>query len=337
VPFRGLSNVTYLSIGDNELDEIPKHALSHMPSILTLDIGRCNIRAVQQEDFRGIQKVTNLILVSNIIQRLDRGSFPKSLLILHLGRNQLESLNGSLHDLENLQSLFINANNITTLDGELPDSSQLRLLMAHNNRLERLPANMEGMHSLETVHIHYNQLRSFDRVFRNAVNLSEVLADNNELEYLSRDEFASCSKVESLLMGSNHIKSLNSSLLPILKLKVANFSFNDIEEFSMAELHGLRSLKTLLLSSNRIQRLLPDPQGVQNLILVNLDLDNNRIDSLNGALAGLGYLRILNLAGNRLEHLQVGDFDGMIRLEILDLTGNQLAELKPLEMVNGYL
>ncbi|XP_052846435.1 insulin-like growth factor-binding protein complex acid labile subunit [Drosophila gunungcola] len=332
VPFRGLSNVTYLSIGDNELDEIPKHALSHMPSLLTLDIGRCNIRAVQQEDFRGIQRVTNLILVSNIITRLDRGSFPQSLLILHLGRNQLESLNGSLHDLENLQSLFINANNITSLDGELPDGSQLRLLMAHNNRLERLPANMAGMHSLETMHIQCNQLRSFDRVLRNAVNLSEVMAENNELEYLAQDEFGSCSKVETLQMGCNHIRSLNSSLLPILKLKTANFSFNDIEEFSMAELHGLRSLKTLQLSSNRIQRLLPDPRGVQDLMLVNLDLDNNRIDSLNGALAGLGNLRILNLAGNRLEHLQVGDFDGMIRLDILDLTGNQLAELKPLEM-----
>ncbi|XP_043646766.1 insulin-like growth factor-binding protein complex acid labile subunit [Drosophila teissieri] len=332
VPFRGLSNVTYLSIGDNDLDEIPKHALSHMPSLLTLDIGRCKIRSVQQEDFRGIQRVTNLILVSNIITRLDRGSFPKSLLILHLGRNQLESLNGSLHDLHNLESLFINANNITSLDDELPDGGQLRLLMAHNNRLERLPANMAGMHSLETVHIHCNQLRSFDRVLRNAVNLSEVMADNNELEYLAQDEFASCSKVETLQMGCNHIKSLNSSLLPILKLKNANFSFNDIEEFSMAELHGLRSLKTLQLSSNRIQRLLPDPRGVQDLMLVNLDLDNNRIDSLNGALAGLGNLRILNLAGNRLEHLQVGDFDGMIRLDILDLTGNQLAELKPLEM-----
>ncbi|XP_017039601.1 insulin-like growth factor-binding protein complex acid labile subunit [Drosophila ficusphila] len=331
VPFRGLSNVTYLSIGDNELDEIPKHALSHMPSLLTLDIGRCNIRAVQQEDFRGIQRVTNLILVSNIIRRLDRGSFPKSLLILHLGRNQLESLNGSLHDLHNLQSLFINANNISSLDGELPDGGQLRLLMAHNNRLERLPANMEGMHNLETVHIHCNQLRSFDRVLRNAANLSEVLAENNELEYLAQDEFASCSKVETLQMGCNHIKSLNSSLLPLLKLNSANFSFNDIEEFSLAEIHGLRFLKSLQLSNNRIQRLLVDPRGVKELLLVSLDLDNNKIESLNGALAGLGFLRILNLANNRLEHLQVGDFDGMVRLDILDLTGNQIAELKALE------
>ncbi|KAH8375183.1 hypothetical protein KR200_000790 [Drosophila serrata] len=331
LPFRGLSNVTYLSIGDNELDEIPKHALSHMPSLLTLDIGRCKIRAVQQEDFRGIQLVTNLILPSNNITRLDRGSFPLSLLILHLGRNRIESLNGSLHDLGQLQSLFINANNISDLDGELPDGSKLRLLMAHNNRLERLPANMAGMHNLETMHVHFNRLRSFDRVLRNAVNLSEVLAENNELEYLARDEFASCDKVENLQLGCNHIRSLNSSLLPITKLKFANFSFNDIEEFSMAELHGLRSLRTLSLSSNRIERLLPDPRGVQDLILLELQLDNNRIDSLNGALAGLGNLRILSLAENRLEHLQVGDFDGMHRLEILDLTGNQLAELKPME------
>lgn len=331
VPFRGLSNVTYLGIGDNELEEIPKHVLSHMPLLQTLDIGRGNIRAVQQDDFRGIQAVTNLILPSNNITRLDKGSFPRSLLILHLGRNRLETLNGTLLDLDKLQSLFINANNISTLDNELPDGSKLRLLMAHNNRLERLPANMAEMDELETVHIQSNRLRSLDRVFRNAVNLQEFQAENNELEFLAQDEFASCYQIDNLLMSCNHIRSLNSSLLPILKLKRANFSFNDMEEFSMGEIHGLRSLKFLVLSNNRIQRLLPDPRGIQKMLLVELYLDQNRIEALNGALAGLGNLRILNLASNRLEHLQEGDFYGLQRLEILDLTGNQLVDLKPME------
>lgn len=334
VPFRGLSNVTYLGIGDNELEEIPKHVLSHMPLLQTLDIGRGNIRAVQQDDFRGIQAVTNLILPSNNITRLDKGSFPRSLLILHLGRNRLETLNGTLLDLDKLQSLFINANNISTLDNELPDGSKLRLLMAHNNRLERLPANMAEMDELETVHIQSNRLRSLDRVFRNAVNLQEFQAENNELEFLAQDEFASCYQIDNLLMSCNHIRSLNSSLLPILKLKRANFSFNDMEEFSMGEIHGLRSLKFLVLSNNRIQRLLPDPRGIQKMLLVELYLDQNRIEALNGALAGLGNLRILNLASNRLEHLQEGDFYGLQRLEILDLTGNQLVDLKPMETVS---
>ncbi|XP_017135777.1 insulin-like growth factor-binding protein complex acid labile subunit [Drosophila miranda] len=331
LPFRGLSNVTYLSVGDNELDEIPKHVLNHMPSLATLDIGRCNIRAVQQDDLKGIQVVTNLILPSNNITRLDRGAFPQSLLILHLGRNQIESLNGSLHDLHVLQSLFINANNISDLDGELPDGSRLRLLMAHNNRLERLPANMAGMRYLQTIHVHFNRLRSFDRVLRNSQDLEELLAGNNELEYLAQDEFQACGRLDVLHLASNHIRSLNSSLLPMVKLTIANFSFNDMEEFSMEELHGLRLLKRLDLSHNRISRLLPSTKGVQELVLFALRLDNNQIVSLDGALAGLGNLRILDLSANRLEHLLIGDFDGMQRLEILDMTGNQLVELKPLE------
>ncbi|BFF97785.1 leucine-rich repeat-containing G-protein coupled receptor 6 [Drosophila madeirensis] len=331
LPFRGLSNVTYLSVGDNELDEIPKHVLNHMPSLATLDIGRCNIRAVQQDDLKGIQVVTNLILPSNNITRLDRGAFPQSLLILHLGRNQIESLNGSLHDLHVLQSLFINANNISELDGELPDGSRLRLLMAHNNRLERLPANMAGMRYLQTIHVHFNRLRSFDRVLRNSQDLEELLAGNNELEYLSQDEFQACGRLEVLHLASNHIRSLNSSLLPMVKLMNANFSFNDMEEFSMEELHGLRLLKGLDLSHNRIARLLPSTKGVQELVLFELRLDHNQILSLDGAVAGLGNLRILDLSANRLEHLLLGDFDGMQRLEILDMTGNQLVELKPLE------
>lgn len=331
LPFRGLSNVTYLSVGDNELDEIPKHVLNHMPLLQTVDIGRCNIRAVQQDDLKGIQMVTNLILPSNNITRLDKGAFPLSLLILHLGRNQIESLNGSLHELNKLQSLFINANNISDLDGELPDGSKLRLLMAHNNRLERLPANMIGMDDLETIHLHFNRLRSFDRVLRNAQYLNELLANNNELEYLSQDEFQTCRQMETLNLACNHIRSLNSSLHPMSKLKIGNFSFNYIDEFSMEELHGLRSLKVLDLSYNRIQRLLPGPKLMLELPLIDLRLDHNQIITLDGALAGLGNLRILSLPENRIEHLLPGDFNGMNRLEILDLTDNQLVELKQLE------
>ncbi|KAH8365885.1 hypothetical protein KR093_006907 [Drosophila rubida] len=331
LPFRGLSNVTYLSVGDNELDEIPKHVLNHMPMLQTLDIGRCNIRAVQQDDLKGIQMVTNLILPSNNITRLDRGAFPLSLIILHLGRNQIESLNGSLHDLAMLQSLFINANNISDLDGELPDGSKLRLLMAHNNRLERLPANMVGMDDLETIHLHFNRLKSFDRVLRNAQYLNELMANNNELEFLAQDEFQACRQMETLNLACNHIRSLNSSLHPMFKLKIGNFSFNDIDEFSMEELQGLRSLKVLDLSYNRIQRLLPAQKVLLELPLIDLRLDHNQIISLDGALAGLGNLRILSLPENQIEHLLPGDFSGMSRLEILDLTSNQLLELKPLE------
>ncbi|KAH8398780.1 hypothetical protein KR222_003528 [Zaprionus bogoriensis] len=334
LPFRGLSNLTYFSVADNELDEIPKHALNHMPILQTLDVGRCNIRAVQQDDLRGIQAVTNLILPSNNITRLDRGAFPQSLMILHLGRNQLDSLNGSLYELNQLQSLFINANNISELDGELPDGtlpegSKLRLLMAHNNRLERLPANMAGMHNLETINIHFNRLRSFDRVLRNAQYLSELLANNNELEYLARDEFQACRQMETLNLACNHIRSLNSSLHSMAKLKIGNFSFNDMEEFSMEELHGLRSLKILDLSYNRIQRLLP--AHVPELPLIELRLEHNQLITLDAALAGLNHLRILSLPNNRIELILPGDFSGMHRLEILDLTDNQLIELKQLE------
>ncbi|EDW73151.1 uncharacterized protein Dwil_GK17391 [Drosophila willistoni] len=331
LPFRGLSNVTYLSVGDNELDEIPKHVLNHMPRLLTLDIGRCNIQAVQQEDFKGIQMVTNLILPSNNINRLDRGSFPLSLQILHLGRNQIESLNGSLHELDKLQSLFINANNISNLDGELPDGSILKLLMAHNNRLERLPANMAKMMNLETIHLHFNRLRSFDGVLKHAKYLNELYANNNELEYLAQDEFQMCELMETLHLDCNHIRSLNSSLHSMGKLKIANFSFNEIEEFSMEELHGLRSLKLLDLSNNRIQRLIPSRNSIKDLPLRDLHLDNNQIITLDSALAGLGNLRLLNLPHNKLKYILPSDFEGMHILELLDMTGNQLTELKPLE------
>ncbi|XP_061392233.1 leucine-rich repeats and immunoglobulin-like domains protein 1 [Musca vetustissima] len=333
LPFRGLSNVEYLGIGDNELEEVPKHMLNHMPVVKTLDIGRCRIRSVLQDDFKGVQMLTNLFMPSNNITRLDRNTFPPNLVTLHLGRNQIENLNGTLRHLNKLESLFINMNRIKSLDDELPESNRLKLIIAQNNRIERLPESMRNLHKLETLYIQQNRIQSLDLVLKNAYNLNELYASNNRIELLANDEFQYATQLEELYMCSNQIKSLNGSLLPLKKLYKANFSFNAIEEFSMDEIRGLLALKQLDLSNNRIRKL-SGSQGNnidKSSYLLDLYLDYNELTTLDGALMGLNSLRILRLTHNKLERILPEDFIGLEKLEILELSHNRLVTLREMQ------
>lgn len=69
--------------------------------------------------------------------------------------------------------------------------------------------------------------------------------------------------LEDLELGHNSLKSLggaddgngSSALYPLRSLKCLNLTHNELREFSLASLRGLRELKLLDLSDNHIARL----------------------------------------------------------------------------------
>lgn len=339
LPFRGLNNVEFLSLGDNELEEVPKHMLNHMPIIKTLDLGKCHIRSVLQDDFKGNQMLANLFISVNNITRMDRNSLPPSLVVLHLGHNQIETLNGTLKHLTKLESLFINMNNITNLDDELPETNRLKLILAHNNRIDHLPKSIRYMDKLEALQVQHNRLTTLDRLLKYNPNLIELYINNNHIEYLAQDEFQMATKLGEIYFAYNRLKFLNCSLLPLQMLHKANFSYNLIEEFSMDEIRGLMSLRQLDLSNNRIRKLTGSQENNidKNSYLIDFYLDHNQLTTLDRALTGLNSLRILGLTHNQIQRILPEDFIGLEKLEILELSHNQLLTLKELQTVSFAL
>lgn len=69
---------------------------------------------------KDIQEVEHLVVADNQISKIERHAVPKGLKHVHLGINKLNTLNGALRDLDNLEWIFINANNLKTIENELP-------------------------------------------------------------------------------------------------------------------------------------------------------------------------------------------------------------------------
>lgn len=67
-----------------------------------------------------IQELEHLLVADNSISKIERDALPRALKHVHLGLNKLSSLNGALRELEDLEWIFINANNLKSIDNELP-------------------------------------------------------------------------------------------------------------------------------------------------------------------------------------------------------------------------
>lgn len=242
--FRNLTKVEVLSLADNAILEIPREMFEHMPNLGTLDIARGKIKEIRSDDFSRLKNLQTLVVASNEIELLEKECFPKTLTSLHIGRNKISSLNGTLRLLTDIKMLFINANNLTSLEEELPDSApHLMMLMASNNRLEKLPKTVKNLIALDTCYINDNELRSLDGLFSHRNSLIRLYLEHNKIEYLAEDEFLKSENIDEINLSSNFIPSLNKSLQYITNLRYANLSGNMLRELSMQEIYKLMKVK----------------------------------------------------------------------------------------------
>lgn len=327
-----MTKIEFLCLADNAISEIPRDALEHMPNLGTLDIARGKVKRIRQDDFAKLKYLQSVVIASNEIEMLEKDCFPKTLTSLHIGRNKISSLNGTLRHLTDVKLLFINANNLTSLEEELPESApQLVMLMASNNHLKKLPKTVKNFVALDTCYFNDNEIRTLDNLFSHRNSLLRLYLENNKIEYLAEDEFLKSENIDEINLSANLIPTLNKSLQYITNLRFVNMSGNLLREFSMKEIYGLMKLRHLDLSNNRIEKLTGRIENVietpSYTLLYNLILGNNLLKSLDGALAGLGNLRRLTLSNNLLENIYTGDFERMEELEILDLSNNRLKSL----------
>ncbi|CAK9805039.1 Protein artichoke [Anthophora plagiata] len=353
--FAGLGRTQYLSLADNEVPSIPRHILSHLSLLRTLDLSRNRISRIDSDDFKYNPTLQHLSMAGNAISEMVPGSLPPLVKHLHVGRNHLQSLNRTLRDLNQLEWLLINANELTSLDGELPSSGHnLKMLYAVDNKLTHLPAEFRYLHRLETLFLQHNKIRSLDGTLQKARRLKFLELSYNNLQELTEEDFIEAEMLEDLELGHNSLKTLggggggngdgnggNSVLYPLRSLKCLNLTHNELREFSFASLRGLRELRLLDLSSNRIARLHRGRTPSENLVeeegeetaggnIQDMRLQHNELRSLDGSLfLGMKEMQRLNLSHNALgPTIGPRDLRGLDGLKVLDLSHNELTTLE---------
>lgn len=90
----------------------------------------------------------------------------------------------SNRNLAGLEWLFINENDLSSLDGELPEmipNSKLALLDVSYNRLERLPQELRHFQALNVLFAHDNQITALNGALSKNRRLERLHLDKNNL------------------------------------------------------------------------------------------------------------------------------------------------------------
>ncbi|KAK6629018.1 hypothetical protein RUM43_002835 [Polyplax serrata] len=328
--FKGLEEVEYLSLADNRLLEIPRSVLRTMPKLKTLDLGRSRIANLLDEDFADLPTLRHLLLPGNMLAKVESNALPRTMRRIHLGRNSLKNLNGSLRALTDLEWLFINGNQLTTLYEQLPqEAPKLILLHAAHNLLTKLPVELKNYPIMGSLFFYNNNIVSLDRVLQKSRRLRRLHLTHNKIHTLADDEFAETELMDDIQLGHNHLKNLNKAFLPMRRLRSLNLTHNHLEEFSFEEIRGLQNLKILDLSYNRIKQLSGKMENTVELEtrVEELRLEHNEITALEGSLMGIHGLQRLNLSHNKLMTVAPDDLIGLEDLTILDVSHNLLQTL----------
>lgn len=126
------------------------------------------------------------MLGGNQISQMEVTSIPQNIRQLHLGRNRIKDLNGTLTNLTDLEWIFINSNELTTLENQLPITAP-RLVMIHaaHNKIEKLPQHLKTYTGLQSLFIHNNMLTSLDGVLAKLRKLERAPFEHNRISVVS--------------------------------------------------------------------------------------------------------------------------------------------------------
>ncbi len=198
----------------------------------------------------------NTAIIDSKLQKLQ---LEKSFGVLDLGACCLTRFPGKIirdpkykHIFDFLVELRLNSNYLLSLPPEIGELTTLRNLILSNNRIQSLPPEIKKLTGLHILSLYNNQLNI-------------LVAEIGEL-----------SALQTLLLDNNKLEDLPSQIGKLGNLKKLDLTKNKLKILP-DEIGNLSLLQILCLADNELQSL---PQKFTELILLELVLDNNYLESL---------------------------------------------------------
>uniref|UniRef100_A0A8D9A002 Leucine-rich repeat-containing protein 58 n=2 Tax=Cacopsylla melanoneura TaxID=428564 RepID=A0A8D9A002_9HEMI len=184
----------------------------------------------------------------------DLNKRPENIDTLLLYHNNISSfpLNGS--KFTNLRLIDLSNNRLTHLPQEIT-SFPLTTLIARNNLLtvQSLPKDMSGLKNLKVLNLSGNELTKFPMQILDIHSLKYLYLGNNLLDEIPREINKLC-KLHVLSLGGNVLTEIPETFGHLYELEALILSDNLLESLP-ASIANLKLLKSLLLHNNKLRTL----------------------------------------------------------------------------------
>ncbi|XP_067841762.1 transforming growth factor beta activator LRRC32 isoform X2 [Heptranchias perlo] len=281
----------------------------HLSELIYLDLSYNEITSIPWDFFRSMNSLRFLNLSKNCLQSfvIDEMNVLNSLVELDLSSNALLNLSLARNSLHFLQYLYLQDNCLKNLTSNIfRNLNNIRILSLRNN-------NISVCRDFRRQEDHLDECMFFSRI----KTLRYLYLHNNNIKYLPPHAFHQTPLAElDLSMNPGiciHPEGLSGLEVPLTYLSLEG---NALLSLSV-NLSRFANLRTLDVSENQLTQLLVTSR---NLSLENVDLRNNRFDSLQEASLEIlnGTLRTLLLGGNPFNCCRSTWVRWLVQVNILD-------------------
>ncbi|KFB51378.1 AGAP006645-PA-like protein [Anopheles sinensis] len=321
--FDNVETIEELDLSTNNIAELPRHifaktslAILHLKhnkisnnvdfvtaDLQKLDLSFCQIRTINNQMFKGMDGLTNLILKGNHIEKI------KPMAFISLG--SLRQIDLSYNNLEQISAQTFIGNKVLDI-----------VRLNNNPRLKRLPN--EGFESSYngTFGVYFMDISNCDiseladNTFKTMPHLTRLNLAWNNLQTIRPAVMAHLGKLMDLDLSNNMITDLDEKTFQINRnLNSLNLAGNQISSLSSKIFHPLQYLSELDISDCDLRTLWEDSS-----------LNAKREEVLPN-------LKRLNASYNEIAEVFISDLQSMAKLRVLDIRNNSLScndNLQPL-------
>lgn len=220
----------------------------------------------------------------------------------------------------------------TALKQKYETAAKTGVLKISQRKLTEFPNSVKCLEStLRVLDFSVNQFSVLPKDIGIFIHLKQLNLEQNRLSSIP-EEIGNLIKLEMLNLNSNKLTSLPASLSKLSHLKQVQICDNLLTVFPMM-LCKLKHLDFLDLSRNKISEI---PDGIENLCVTELVLNQNQIQSISEGIAKCPRLKTLRLEENCLQLSSVPlSILTQSSISTIVLDGN-LFEMKEFMNLEGY-
>ena len=291
--YKKAGEITLLNLSRNLALDVPKDFIQSCVLLREIRFTSNEAREIPVS-FSLAPQLRHLDISNNRLEQLDHADLGKlqNIVSVKVANNRLTTLPPSFGEFKTLRSLNLSSNYLQTFPDFLYNLTTLVDIDISFNMIESLP-NIGKLTSLERLWATNNQLAgSFPDEFVNLENLKELDVRFNGLT--SMDVISTLPKLEQLMIGHNAISKFEGSFE---RLRILNADHNPMTRFDFkAEMPTLTSLN---LASAKITHL-DDSVFERVWNMRKLNLENNQFTAISNQIGRLSKLEYLSVAKNAL-------------------------------------
>lgn len=170
---------------------------------------------------------------------------------IYLGENNLSgSITSEIGNLNELITLSLYNNEITTIPKELGNLTKLKFLYLNHNKITRLPSEIGKLTNLENVSLSHNQITYIPAKMGSLNQLKRLYINNNKITSIA-PELGDLTSLEYLGLEKNQLSIIPTELAKLSQLQSLYLFDNKISHIP-AKIARIKSLNDLRVKSNSL-------------------------------------------------------------------------------------